>query len=75
MPLRGHSRDSPVDARDHVFLDMQVATETPGPMIELLKALGSSTLFSHPDMKIWQSPTQAEPLWRYRVSVEYAQKL
>lgn len=64
-----------VDASDRVFLDMQVATEAPGPMIEMLKALGNSTSFSHPDMKLWQAPTQAEPLWRYRVSVEYAQKL
>jgi type IV pilus assembly protein PilN len=64
-----------VDARDRVFLDMQVASNDPTPTIELLKALGSSPLFSHPDIKLWQSPTQSEPLWRYRVSVEYAQKL
>jgi hypothetical protein len=31
--------------------------------------------FSNPEVKLQQSPTQAEPLWRYRVSVGYAQKL
>ena len=31
--------------------------------------------FGKPDLKLQQTPTQAEPLYRYRLSVEYAQKL
>src|SRR5262245_40662116 len=64
-----------VDANDRVLLDMQFGSESPAPMIELLKVMGESPLFARPDIKNQQAPTQSEPLWRYRVSVEYAQKL
>src|SRR6185503_6465325 len=62
-----------VDAYDRVTLDMQVGAESPAPMIEMLRAMGGSPLFSRPEIKNQQAPTQSEPLWRYRVSVEYAQ--
>lgn len=64
-----------LDANDKVVLEMQFGAESPAPMAELLKAMGESTLFSRPDLKNHQPPTQSEPLWRFRVSVEYAQKL
>ena len=64
-----------VDANDRVTLDMQVGAESPVPMAELLRAMGESPLFARVDIKNQQAPTQSEPLWRYRVSVEYAQKL
>jgi Tfp pilus assembly protein PilN len=56
-----------------VSLDMLLGSETPVPVIELLRALGTSKIFSHPDPKTSQSPSQSEPLYRYRISVDYAQ--
>jgi Tfp pilus assembly protein PilN len=56
-----------------VSLDMLLGSETPVPFIELLRALGGSKIFSNPDPKTSQSPSQSEPLYRYRISVDYAQ--
>ena len=64
-----------VDSRDNVSLDMQFGSDSPLPAIELLRKMGESRVFSHPEIKNQQPPTQGEPLWRYRVSVDYAQKL
>ncbi len=63
-----------VDSRNHVTLDMQVGSESPEPVIKLLQTMTQAP-FGKPDLKLQQTPTQAEPLYRYRVSVEYAQKL
>ncbi len=63
-----------VDSQDHVSLDIMVGTESPLPAIDLLKALENAP-FSRPDIHLWQQPTQAEPIYKYRVSVDYAQKL
>jgi type IV pilus assembly protein PilN len=64
-----------VDAHDRVMLDMQFAAEAVGPFVDLLKAFGESPLFSRVEIKTQQGPTQSEPMWRYRLSMEYAQKL
>jgi len=64
-----------VDAGDRLSLDMQFGADSPAPMIELLKVMGESPLFARPELRSQQAPTQSGPLWRYRVSVEYAQKL
>jgi type IV pilus assembly protein PilN len=63
-----------IDARNHVILDMQVGAESPEPVIEFLKGLQQPP-FGRPKQWVQQSPTQAEPLYRYRVSADYAQKL
>ncbi len=63
-----------VDAENHIVLDMQVGAESYGPVIEMLKNL-SQPPFANPQPKTQQAPSQSEPLWRYRVSVQYAQKL
>jgi len=63
-----------VDAQNHVTLDMQLGAESPVPVIEAWKKLAQEP-FGSPEMMTQQSPTQAEPLWRYRVSVNYDQKL
>src|SRR5579885_1454422 len=63
-----------VDARNRVSLDMQVGAESPMAVIEFLKALAVEP-FSNPQWSTQQAPTQSEPLWRYRISVEYGQKL
>ena len=63
-----------VDSRNHVTLDMQVGAESPEPVIKMFQTMAQAP-FAKPDLKLQQTPTQAEPLYRYRVSVEYAQKL
>ena len=63
-----------VDAENRIVLDLQVAAESPEPVIALMKAMETAP-FSNPQPKSQQAPSQSEPLWRYRVSVEYGQKL
>ena len=58
-----------------VSLDLLLGSETPPPLIELLRKFGESPIFSNPDPKTMQSPSQSEPLYRFRLSVDYAQKL
>lgn len=58
-----------------VQLDMVVGAQAPEPVIELLKRLESSELFGATALLSSQPPTQQDPLHRYRVSVNYAQKL
>jgi type IV pilus assembly protein PilN len=63
-----------VNAADDVSLDITVATESPAAGVSLLKALQDAP-FSEPEIRLIQTPSQAEPIFKYRVSVSYAQKL
>jgi Tfp pilus assembly protein PilN len=63
-----------VDSLNRVSLDMQLGAESPAPVIDLLKTMADQP-FANPEIRMQQAPTQSEPLWRYRVSVEYGQKL
>lgn len=63
-----------VDAQNRVMLDMQVGSESPVPVIKMIETMAQAP-FGKPDLKLQQTPTQAEPLYRYRLSVEYGQKL
>ena len=54
---------------------MNVGSESPEPIIDLLKALETSPLFGSAYLHNSQPPSQADPLYRYRVSVNYAQTL
>ena len=64
-----------VNKDNKVTLDMQVGAETPGAVIEFLKALESSPLFESAYVPSSLAPSQSEPLYRSRVTVNYAQKL
>jgi type IV pilus assembly protein PilN len=64
-----------VDARNHVTLDMTVATETPAAYLQLLMALENSSLFSEVTQGSRNPPNQSDPLWRSQVTVTYAQNL
>jgi hypothetical protein len=64
-----------INSRNEITLDMIVGTQDPAPAIEFLKRLESSPLFGPATLHASQPPTQNEPLYRYRVSVDYAQKL
>ena len=63
-----------VDAQNRIVLDLQVASETPEPVIDMMRALEGAP-FANPQPKSQQAPSQSEPMWRYRLSVDYAQKL
>lgn len=58
-----------------VQLDMIVGSQSPEPVIELLRRLESSQTFGATSLLSSTPPSQNEPLYRYRLSVNYAQKL
>jgi Tfp pilus assembly protein PilN len=60
---------------NQISLDMTIGSETPLPVIELMKNLESSPLFGAVYSHSWLPPTQTEKLYRCRVSVNYAQNL
>jgi len=62
-------------ADNRVYLDMIVGSRSGEPVIEFLKRLESSDVFGAPDLHMFQPPTESEPLYRYRISVNYDQKL
>jgi Tfp pilus assembly protein PilN len=60
---------------NRVELDMQVGTEAPEAVIDLLKRLQQSTLFGAASEVNQAPPTQNDPLYKFRVVVAYGQKL
>ncbi len=58
-----------------VTLDMIVGSQTPEPVLAFLRRLEGSALFGPAAVSTYLAPNQNEPLYRYRVSVNYAQKL
>jgi hypothetical protein len=64
-----------IDNQNQVLLDMVVGAQTPGPVIDLLKRLQASPRFGPATVHNSVPPTDNDPLYRYRVSVNYAQKL
>ena len=63
-----------LDSANQVLLDMTVAAEAPEPEIQALLALENSPLFGSVLQHSSIPPTQADPLYRYRLTVNYAQK-
>jgi Tfp pilus assembly protein PilN len=64
-----------VFSESQVHLEMVIAAESPGPVFEALRALESSDVFGETNVYSSVPPSQSEPLFRCRVSVNYAQKL
>jgi len=64
-----------VNKDNRVTLDMTIGAMTPVAVIEFLKALESSPLFESVSAPSTLAPSQAEPLYRARLTVNYAQKL
>ena len=62
-------------ADNQVQLDMVVGSASPEPVIDLIKKLESSHVFGATALLSSQPPSQNEPIYRYRLSVSYAQKL
>lgn len=63
------------NARNEIQLDMVIGAQTAEPVIEFLKRMEGSEMFATPTVANSLPPSQSEPLYRYRVSVNYAQKL
>ena len=60
---------------NRVQLDMLVGSEKPEAVIAFLKTLQGSPLFGAASVASQMPPTQNDPLYKYRVTVSYAQKL
>jgi hypothetical protein len=58
---------------DRVELTMDVGAERPDAIIGLLKRLAASSSFGPPRVMSQAPPTQNDPLYRYRLTVAYAQ--
>lgn len=64
-----------VTSESQVSLDMIVGAETTEPIVELLVHLESSELFGATTLSGSMPPSQTDPLYRYRISANYARKL
>jgi hypothetical protein len=64
-----------INTRNQLGLDMVVAAQTVEPILEFLMKLEGSLVFGATTIHNSLPPSQSEPLFRYRVSVNYAQKL
>ena len=64
-----------VNAEDQIVLEMSVGAEQTEPLIQFLIKLENSDLFGHTAVSSILPPSQSEPLYRYKVNVNYAQKI
>ena len=64
-----------INSRNEVLLDMVVGADQPEPVIGFFKRLQESPLFGPVEGHNSLPPSQNEKLYRYRVTVNYAQKL
>ncbi len=61
--------------RNRVELDMVVGTEQPPAMLTFLRKLQESKLFGAASVMTQTPPSQNDPLYKYRLTVAYAQQL
>ncbi len=64
-----------INNANQIQLDLLVAAEDTQPVIDLLMRMEASPLFGKTAIANWLPPSQTEPLYRYRLTVNYAQKL
>jgi len=64
-----------INSQNEVLLDMVVGAQSPEPVITFLKQLQASPRFGPATVHSSLPPSQNDPLYKYRVSVDYAQKL
>jgi Tfp pilus assembly protein PilN len=63
-----------VNNNDQISLEMTVASESLEPLTTFLMKLEGSDVFGNVAPSITQAPTQTDPFYRYRMTVNYAQK-
>jgi Tfp pilus assembly protein PilN len=61
--------------QNQVLLDMVVGAQDQPPILDLLRRFETSPVFGATTVHSFQPPSQNEPLYRYRVSVNYTQQL
>ena len=61
--------------QNQVLLDMVVGAQEQTPILDLLRRFESSPVFGATTVHSFQPPSQNEPHYRYRVSVNYTQQL
>jgi Tfp pilus assembly protein PilN len=64
-----------ITTQQEVLLDMTVGSQEGPPVIDFLKRLQDSPLFGSVNVHSTAPPSQNQPLYQYRLSVNYAQKL
>lgn len=64
-----------ISSDNQLTLDMWVAAQTTEPVVTFVMHLEQSPVFGATTVSNTLPPSQNEPLYRYRVSVKYAQKL
>jgi type IV pilus assembly protein PilM len=64
-----------VNALDQLSLDMTIAAEAPEQVIHFIAELEGSDVFGSTAVSGITPPTQTDPFYRYRLTVNYAQKL
>lgn len=63
-----------ITSRNDVYLEMDVASESAAPVITMLERMEASEQFGATHVATWLPPSQTEPMYRYRINVNYAQK-
>jgi Tfp pilus assembly protein PilN len=63
-----------VNSSNQIYLEMTIAADTPDPLVTFVSNLEQSNVFGSANVTVSQSPTQTDPFYRYRLSVNYAQK-
>jgi Tfp pilus assembly protein PilN len=63
-----------VSNNNQILLEMTVASETAEPLNTFEMKIEASDVFSRPSISVSQAPTQTDPLFRYRMTVNYVQK-
>ena len=64
-----------VTPQNEVYLDMDVAAENGEPVIQMLRRMEGSAVFGPTAIHSSLAPTEGDPQYRYRISVNYSQKL
>src|SRR5580692_5250470 len=64
-----------INAQGGLLLDMQVAADTPEPIIAFMAKLEGSDVFGSVTPSGFTPPSQTNPFVRYQLTVNYAQKL
>jgi hypothetical protein len=64
-----------VNAQGGLLLDMQVAADSPEPIIGFVAKLEGADVFGSTAVSGFTPPSQTNPFYRYQITVNYAQKL
>lgn len=64
-----------INAQGGLFLEMQVASESPEPIVGFMIKLEGSDVFGSVASSGRTPPSQTNPFYRYQLTVNYAQKL